>query len=370
MLTSLDEQSSTIVEETENIKCPSCGSNTKFDPETGGLKCPSCSHEMAIEATSKHNVELDFNAAGDSLYHLWQEDKRVFSCDSCGAESVLDANAIADFCSFCGSSHIAVTEKDAGIQPGLMIPFHISKDEAHAKFKEWIKGHFFAPSKLKVSYRLQKISGAYLPYWTYDSETSSRYVVRVGNYYYVTETRTVYEDGKAKQVTEQVRKIRWHRESGIYRKFFDDVLIKASTRVEPKLLQKVQPFQMASLTDYKVEYMSGFLAERYSVSLQQGFTEAQDYMKQRIINGIEGSIAGDIVEVVNVSTDYSDITYKHVLLPLWISSFQFNQKVYQFIVNGQTGKVSGNYPISILKVVLVSISVLVVLFIVYLFIDS
>ncbi|WP_301108300.1 hypothetical protein [Sporosarcina sp.] len=369
-MTSFDDQQTALKEDTENIKCPSCGGNTEFDPASGGLKCPFCSHEIPIEATFDQNVELDFKKAGTDLNHLWKDDVRVFSCGNCGAESVLDANVVADFCSFCGSSHIAVTEHDAGIAPGLVIPFHISKEEAHAKFQDWIKGHFFAPTKLKETYRLNKISGAYLPYWTYDSKTFSHYVVRVGNYYYVTETRTVYEDGKPRTVTEQVRKIRWHQQSGNYRKFFDDVLIKASTTVDAKLLQNVQPFQLAGLTDYKTEYMSGFLAERYSVSLQQGFKKAQDYMEQRIVNGIEGSVAGDIVEVVNVSTDYSDITYKHLLLPLWISSFQFNQKVYQFIVNGQSGKVAGNYPLSFVKIALVSIGVLIVIFIVYLLIQG
>ncbi|ARK26118.1 hypothetical protein SporoP37_00920 [Sporosarcina sp. P37] len=358
------------MEDTENIKCPSCGGNTAYNPETRGLKCPFCSHEMPIEATVDHRIELDFNEAGNNLHHLWNEEKRVFSCSSCGAESVLDANIIADFCSFCGSSHITVTEQNAGIQPGLLIPFQISQEQAHAKFREWITGHFFAPNALKKTYRLRKISGVYLPYWTYDSQTRSHYVVRVGNYYYVTETRTVYEDGKAKTVTEQVRKIRWHQESGNYSEFFDDILIKASTTVDPKLLQKVQPFQLSSLTDYKVEYMSGFLAERYSVSLQQGFTQAQDVMTRGIVNGIERSVAGDIVEVVNVSTDYSDITYKHILLPIWISSFHFKDKIYQFIVNGQTGKVSGNYPLSIMKIVSLSISIIIIALIVYLFIDG
>ncbi|PIC63441.1 hypothetical protein CSV79_11645 [Sporosarcina sp. P13] len=369
-MTSFDDQQQPVVEHTENIKCTSCGGNTEYNPESKGLKCPFCGHEMPIEATYNHTVELDFESAGNSRNHLWQEEKRVFQCQNCGAESVLDANVVADFCSFCGSSHISVTEKDAGIQPGLLIPFQISQDQALDKFRVWIKGHFFAPTQLKKTYRLHKISGAYLPYWTYDSHTQSHYVVRVGNYYYETVTRTVYEDGKPKQVTEQVQKIRWHQESGNYREFFDDVLIKASSTVEPKLLQKVQPFQLTSLTDYKLEYMSGFLAERYQTSLQQGFTEAQDVMKNGITRGIERSVAGDIVQVVNLSTDYTNITYKHILLPIWISSFHFNQKVYQFIVNGQTGKVSGNYPLSIMKIVFVSISVLIVLLMVYLFLES
>ncbi|AXH99097.1 hypothetical protein DV702_04715 [Sporosarcina sp. PTS2304] len=369
-MTSFDEQQQPTMEQTENIKCTSCGGNTEYHPETRGLKCPFCGNEQAIEATYDQTVELDFTAAGDSRNHLWQEDTRVFQCQNCGAESVLQANVVADFCSFCGSSHISITEKDAGIQPGLLIPFQISQDQALDKFKEWIKGHFFAPTELKKTYRLHKISGAYLPYWTYDSQTYSHYVVRVGNYYYETVTHTVYEDGKARQVTEQVQKIRWHQESGNYEQFFDDVLIKASSTIEPKLLQKVQPFQLSSLTDYKLEYMSGFLAERYQTSLQQGFTEAQGMMKSGITSGIERKVAGDIVQVVNLSTEFTDITYKHILLPIWISSFHFNEKVYQFIVNGQTGKVSGNYPISVMKVVFLTISVLILLFIVYLFIDS
>ena len=368
-MTSFDEHH-TVIEDTHTIKCPSCGGNTEYHPETRGLKCPFCSHEMPIETTFDNRVELDFDEAGTNLHHVWNEEKRVFSCENCGAESVLDANVVADFCSFCGSSHIQVTQQDAGIQPGLLIPFHISKEQAQEKFKSWIKGHFFAPNALKKSYRLHNMSGAYLPYWTYDSLTHSDYVVRVGNYYYITEKHTVYEDGKARQVTEQVRKIRWHQESGNYGEFFDDILIKASTTIEPKLLQKVQPFELSGLTDYKVDYMSGFLAERYSVSLQQGFKKAQDVMTQGIVQGIERSVMGDIVEVINVSTDYSDIKYKHILLPIWISSFHFQEKVYQFIVNGQTGKVSGNYPLSAMKIASLVVSILIILFIVYLFIDS
>lgn len=369
-MSSSNEQRTVEIEQTENIKCPSCGGNSVFNPETGGLKCPFCDFEKAIEATFDHKIELDFLSASEQADHLWNEEKRVFHCRNCGAETVMDAQLVADFCSFCGSSHIAVTDRDAGLKPGLLIPFMITQEQAQEKFKAWIKGRFFAPSALKTQYRLKKISGMYLPYWTYDSETFSEYDVRVGNYYYETETRTVYEDGKARQVTEQVQKIRWHRESGTYHQFFDDVLIKASTTMTPKLLEKVQPFQLSALTDYKIEYMSGFLAERYSVSLQQGFKEAQSSMERQITSGIESSVYGDIVQVIHLSTDYSDITYKHILLPLWISSFQFKGKVFQFIVNGQSGKVSGHYPFSAVKIISAVFAVLIAIFIVYLFIDS
>lgn len=354
---------------TKVTKCHSCGGNAEFNPANGMLTCPFCNSETAIEPTHQHHVELDFEQAVERS-HQWNEEKRVFSCDNCGAETVLDRHVVADFCSFCGSSHISITEHDAGIQPGLMIPFQITREEAQEKFKVWINKRFFAPGALKKSYRLNKISGAYLPYWTFDSDTSSDYVVQVGTYYYVTETRTVYEDGQPKQVTEQVRKIRWHTESGRYKKFFDDVLIKASSTVEPGLMSKVEPFQLSGLLDYKIQYMSGFFAERYSISLQQGWHAAQDRMSRSIESGIQSSVHGDIVNVLNVSTDYSKITYKHILLPLWISSFQYDNKVYQFLVNGQTGKVAGKYPLSAMKVALFVASLLAIALIVYFFVES
>ena len=128
---------------------------------------------------------------------------------------------------------------------------------------------YFAPSKLIESYKLDKLSGAYIPYWTFDSQTDSSFVVQIGTYYYVTETRTVYEDGKPKQVTEQVQKIRWHTEHGRYSEFFDDVLVKASQNVASGLIHKIEPFQLSGLLDYKMEYLSGFLAEKYSIPLKK-----------------------------------------------------------------------------------------------------
>ena len=338
------------IEDTEVNQCSSCGGNTVYDPVSRGLKCPFCGSEVEIEATRENTTEHDYLGALDKADHSWSDEKRVFKCDNCGAETLLDKDKVADFCSFCGSSHIAVTENDAGIKPALVLPFHISKEEAVDKFKKWISKRHFAPSKLKNGYELQKISGAYIPYWTFDSDTKSAYIVKIGTYYYVTETRTVQRDGKTEVVTEQVRKIRWRTERGTYHKFYDDVLVKASKNVASGLIDKVEPFQLSGLLDYRTEYLSGFLAERYSIPLKEGWLAARDIIDSRIRNGILRKETGDEVRIVKVDTAYDGITFKHILLPLWISSFNFNNKVYRFLVNGQTGKVSGRAPISVWKV--------------------
>lgn len=340
------------VEQTDVNQCASCGGNAHYNPTSGNLKCPFCGSETSIPTTTDNMIELDYARALIEHDHSWDEEMRVFSCESCGAETVLEKNKVADFCSFCGSSHIVKSEQHAGIKPTLIVPFQVAEEEAIEKFKQWIRKRYFAPRSLKVAYRLHKITGAYIPYWTFDSNTDSDYVVKVGNYYYETVTRTVYEDGKPRQVTEQVRKIRWHTESGHYSAFFDDVLVTASRNVANGLIEKVRPFNLQALIDYRQQYLSGFIAEHYSVPLQEGWGNAQQVIDNRIESGIQQQVHGDIVNVTHIDTDYQNITFKHLLLPLWISSFYFNDKVYRFLVNGQTGKVSGQAPVSVWKVLL------------------
>ena len=358
------------VELTEVNQCSSCGGNTLFEPATGTLKCPFCGSEKEIEVTRVNTIEHDFLQALEKEDHSWDDEKRVFKCENCGAETLLDKNKVADFCSFCGSSHISTSEHHAGIKPALVVPFQISRDEAVEKFKVWMKKRYFAPSKLIKSYKLDKLAGAYIPYWTFDSNTDSSFIVNIGTYYYVMETHTVFEDGKPKQVTKQVRKIRWHTESGRYSEFFDDVLVKASRNVASGLIDKIEPFHLNALLDYKMDYLSGFLAERYSIPLKEGWSDARGIIDMGITNGIRRQVHGDVVEIMSVSTDYDDITYKHILLPIWISSFQFNSKIYRFLVNGQTGKVSGKSPVSAVKVTIAVLVAVIIVVMVLFFADA
>ncbi len=357
------------VEETSVTKCPSCGGNMVFDPESGDLKCPYCSSKREIVSEQNNLIENDFELGLEDGENSWDEEKRVFKCQNCGAESVIDKDRTAEFCPFCGSSHIVNDEKEVGIKPALVLPFKITKDDALIKFKSWIKSRHFAPNELKKAHKLNKVVGTYIPYWTFDANTNSNYTVRIGTYYYVEESRWVEEDGKRKRVTQRVRKTRWRTEHGYFNHFYDDVLVNASENVASGLIDNIEPFDLNALLDYNANYLSGFLAEKYSISLKEGFEDAKIEINTRIRSSIRGQVFGDEVQIVSVQTDYKDITYKHILLPVWVSSFNYKNKVYRFLVNGQTGKVSGKAPVSAVKIIFLVLAIILVVTVIVLIVN-
>jgi hypothetical protein len=171
-------------------------------------------------------------------------------------------------------------------------------------------------------------------------------------------------------VTRQVRKISWRFVSGDYSEFFNDVLINASKQVDDNLMKKLEPFNLNELLQYKPEFLSGFLAERYSVSLGEGWGKASQIIDGEIRQGIVRQIAADEVRNLNTNTSHYDVKYKHILLPIWISAYTYRGKVFHYMVNGQTGEVQGKSPVSPLKVCLTILGALAAIALVYLIVST
>lgn len=337
--------------------CPSCGGDMVFNPQTGNLKCPYCDAEKAIEAVNRVIMEQSFASALAKGVRTWDEDDvKSFTCKNCGAQIIFDSHTQAQFCNYCGSSHIALEETEKTISPQYLVPFGVTEKAAGNHFKEWIKKRWFAPNDLKKAYQNDKLLGTYIPHWTYDSDTYSCYTAQRGDYYYVTRTRVV----NGKETTYQEQHTRWTSVSGVYSQFFDDILVRASNKVDSKMIQKIQPFNLNALTGYKPEYLSGFYAERYSVALEEGWFSARNDINRQIEGGVTRKIGGDTVRALNIQTQYNAITFKHILLPIWLSSFNYQSKIYHFMINGQTGRVVGEYPKSPIKIALAMLAGLII----------
>lgn len=338
---------------TVRFPCGSCGASAQFDPEIQALKCSYCGNVTEIEKLDKSILEHDFYAALEKEpEEYWQGKTRVIKCENCGGETVLEDFVTADKCAFCGSPHVVSISEFKGIKPESLIPFSVPRKKVKELFKKWISKKPFAPNALKREYKEDSVKGIYMPYWTYDADTYSAYTASAGTYYYVTQTETVMVDGEPQSRTRQVRKTNWRRVSGTYSRFFDDILVNASNTAGRNLVKQVEPFRIEELVAYKPEYLSGFSAERYFVNLNEGWNRARQEAVDTLRGEIIRKINADEVRNLNIKTSYNDIKYRHTLFPIWISSYRYRKKTFNYIVNGQTARVSGKAPVSIIKIIL------------------
>ncbi len=340
----------------QEFPCQQCGAKLHFAPGSTNLECPYCGATQAIGAPAGEAaapaavVERSFEEAVRALRQqpvsTIAEDGHEIQCNGCGAITVITAQAAS--CPFCDSPVIVPIEEDrVTIVPESVLPFAIDDRTAGGKFKDWVSSRWFAPNDLAAKARRARIDGVYLPYFTYDSETSTRYRGQRGDYYYVTET---YTDAEGKTQTRQVRKTRWSPRSGMVCVSFDDLLICASKSLPDKLISDLEPWDLGALTAFDPAYLSGFMAERAVLDLEEGFEAAKQKMISPIQSEIRSDIGGDTQKIDSYSISHSNVTFKLFLLPLWISSFRYDDKVYRFVVNARTGEAAGERPYSKLKI--------------------
>ncbi|NES74139.1 MAG: hypothetical protein F6K24_57620, partial [Okeania sp. SIO2D1] len=262
------------------------------------------------------------------------------SCNNCGATIEFEPPQIAGECAFCGSNIVASpTSSDPTILPEGLIPFTIGRKKAREEVQSWINKLWFAPNALKKLAQMEKIKGIYLPFWTYDAYTTTNYRGQRGVYYYTTETYTENQETK----TRTVRHTMWYSTSGQVSRFFDDVLISATSSVDKQRLDALQPWHLhESLRPYESSFLAGFEAQKPQISLQDGFEEAKRVMDVKIRSDIHRDIGGDEQNINHSSTSYSAITFKHILLPVWLTAYQYQNKTYQVMVNARTGEVQGD----------------------------
>lgn len=349
----MTETATTDQQQEHRFPCDQCGADYRFDPDKNMLVCDHCGHTQQIGGgpwASANLSELDFDATVAQNLPLSElEETRVLTCPNCAAQVEFDPNTHAAECPFCATPVVTDTGTNRHIKPRGVLPFVLDEHHAHDAMSNWLGRLWFAPGGLKDYARKgRKMQGIYVPYWTFDANTRSRYQGERGTVYYT--TRTVVQDGK--RVQQRVAKVRWTRASGRVARFFDDVLILASTSLPKRFTDALQPWDLAALAPYQPQYLAGFRAEAYSVPFQDGYDEARQQMARVIERDVRFDIGGDQQRVHNIATDVSDVTFKHVLLPVWLAAYKYRGQTYRFVVNGQTGRVQGERPWSAVKIMI------------------
>jgi DNA-directed RNA polymerase subunit RPC12/RpoP len=344
--------------------CTQCGAKVEFAPGTDSLVCPYCGNRTELPKSTDGIEERDFREGIDELARSAQvEEVQSVQCVSCAALVEPPSRSAEAFpCPYCGSSIVTTARSQRLIKPQAVLPFKITRDQATSAFKRWIKKLWFAPDALKKLARLQdRLQGLYAPYWTYDADTVSSYTGERGDNY--TRTRIVTRNGK--RVTETYTEIRWRPAAGTVSRDFDDVLVVGSASLPRDLAEELEPWDLGNLVTYSDEYLSGFIAERYQVDLSRGWLRAIERMEEVIRGDVRRDIGGDHQRIHTLNTTRSHITYKHVLLPMWICSYRYKSKIYRFLVNARTGEVQGQRPWSWVKITLTALFVAAVALAVY-----
>lgn len=331
-----------------HVKCPSCGGELVFVPEDGKLSCPYCGTKKDIAPAEGVVEEKDYYA--DRPEPGWNEGTILIHCGNCGANLLVDQTISARDCAFCGSPTLVDSGAAEVAAPEAVLPFKVSQSQALQSFKTWIKGRFFSPGDLKHKNVTQRLKGVYIPHFTYDCDTVSDYTAEAGTYYYVTETVTVMRDGKRVTETRQVRHTRWRRVGGTYADSYNDVLVNASKNVTEKLIN--MDFDLSALVPYKKEYLLGFLAENNSITKEDCWAAAQELITGDLHRKIINQIHADEVRGLSFKTLYSNVKFKKILLPVWSSVYTYKGRAYRFMINGQSGQVKGDAPLSALRIIL------------------
>jgi hypothetical protein len=339
--------------------CPECGGDAEWNAAKQALACPYCGTivpwsegESPMGATI-HEYDLDeaLEIQGSGGKGLRAATRSV-KCESCHASpSIIPADDIEDL-----------------ITPESLLPAVIPTPKVRDLLRAWYGSRWFAPNKLKTAALTDTVHGVYLPYWTFDAHAHATWTAESGYYYYETVTRRG-SDGKT--TTHQVRKTRWRPSAGQLAHFFDDDLVPATVGVHLPLLRKVEPFPtLTHLKPYDPAYVRGWTVERYQIDLRQAASTNVTQMQAELQTMCARQVPGDTYRNLQVRARFQGRTFKHVLVPVWLATYTYGRRSFQVLINGYTGKMAGEHPLSWIKITLAVIAALIVVVLIILYLNN
>ena len=326
-----------------DVKCPECGATIgiRFDPATSNLLCPFCGASTQLQPPEEFTVakEIDFNTELLRAGANWGNAKKLIICSNCGGQTLYDAEQVTGACPFCGSTAITpAAENEQVMAPNAIIPFTVSIDKTQQCFINFLNRKRCLEKKA-LKCKLENVVGIYLPFWTFDTLTSSSFVAYNFNY---------------------------HNESdkyinGVWNQYIDDVIIFASDRIYNPHLARIQKFDFGRAIPYSPEYLAGIPAERYTVGLNEGWERAKKLIEPKLKKDINRSRDYGRIMVEKMNTNYYNVKFRYLLAPVYLATYRYGKKTIPVAINGQTGEAYCDAPTYIRKLILFLVIILFVL---------
>jgi DNA-directed RNA polymerase subunit RPC12/RpoP len=332
------------------VHCPSCNGEIK----PGATECTACGTPLPASVS----------APSTSSERGWGEGPS-FKCEGCGAEVVITQTGLKFTCPYCGNER--VLEQPAGtggatddVRPSHVLAFKVKKADVVARFQGWVASLWFAPNDLGQAAHKDRIRGVYLPFWCYDAHTHTYYRGEYG----VDREESYTEEENGRTVTRTRTVTDWYPRWGWSDKDYRNVLVVASQGVDRGLSMQIEPFELAELVQFSTELLTGWEAERYALDHEEAWekhgTERVTGMElERCSELVRGG--ANHVRGVSVELHFSKLHSEHLLLPVYVSCFNYHGKTYRFLMNGQTGKVVGERPWSFWKIFFLVVTIVAVI---------
>ena len=326
------------------MKCKNCGGKLLFDPTLGKLKCSSCESIFTTEEMEQSHVCAVKLSHKKTEYD--EEERKVmqaYDCRSCGARLLMNNVSGTAKCPYCGSVVIAAEKFTGDIRPDHIIGFSYTKNQVIEKYKQYYEKRFLLPRSFKTDSHLEDIQGVYVPYWLFSGRAC------------VDAEYDAYTQEPCDDETDMV--IRSYYD--VKRQGYIDykhVPTDASKRMPDDLLDSIEPFDLDKLQPFSVSYFPGFMAERFDVNEKDNEKKARDRVKNTLMQKLHSTMDDyDDYATKKEKVSFEDAYTEYAMLPVWLLFTRYKGEEYKFAMNGQTGEMTGDLPISKLKVFLLCI---------------
>ena len=332
-------------QEVVDFKCPQCGAATAFSAAGGGLTCSHCGYYEAPEkavvgkraAQFEFTVETMERAAQDWGTLGWGAERKELACQDCGATTTIPADSLTATCTFCGSNKVIQRQAAQDVlRPRFLIPFKIEAEACQKIASEWLGSSWMTPPALQKLAALAKFNGLYLPFWTFGATTRADWKAQVGH----TRTERYYDNGewKTRTVTD------WVWEAGQATLKIDDLLQPGTGRLSARLLKEVKSYNLSELAPYEPKYLAGLQAQAYDLSLEKAWDLGRQEMREMTRQECLSQTSTSQVRSFSMNLDFADESWRYLLLPVYLATYSYEGKPYQVMVNGETGKITGQRP--------------------------
>ncbi|MEM7369357.1 MAG: hypothetical protein AAF587_12210 [Bacteroidota bacterium] len=315
------------------FSCPQCGATSAFCSDNGGLTCTHCRYyEAPKEAvySGKGSEEFEFTLATvQRASQGWGVDRKELVCSHCGGHSILPPESLSHTCPFCHSNKVVQQKAPQDVlRPRFLVPIKIHPNQIKAKVQEWMGNNWLLPKDLHRLAHQTEFVPVYIPYWTFDAQAKARWKAEVGKRVNVGKTTTTV----------------WKWKSGWVEHYFDDHLENGSRHLDPHLLAKIQQFNLEELVPYDPSFLAGVSAQAYEVQLDDAWKLARQHMREEIKRRCRDQIHESKIRNFHMGLDFSEESWRYILLPFLIGSYTYNGKSYQVLINAQNRRLAGNRP--------------------------